>query len=232
MSEVVPQQGGRVRVDDGGVGAREQPRRSRDVGGADDGAEPVRACLHTDALLEFRVGVRVHHHDGEGLESSPPQRGERGAEHGLIGLDQHGAVGGEARIELDDCTGQRVGEGQLESEQVGTALVADREEVAEAPRDQQRAGSPTSLEQGVGGQGGAQPHLARRNGVRVLELQKRSDALEGGVVAAEHLGCVQPASPWIPGDAVGERPAAVDPNPPARLRHGPPRLALCTARLA
>ena len=107
-------------------------------------------------------------------------------------------------------------------EQARPVLVADAQRVAEAPGDDQRRALALALQQRVGCHRRAHLHrLDRRRGhpLADAETEQRTDALDRGVAVAlrvlgQQLAGDEPAV-RAPGDDVGERAAAVDPELPA-----------------
>ena len=106
-------------------------------------------------------------------------------------------------------------------------LIADTGQIGEAAVEQQQHRLQLPLQQGIGGHGGAQPHLrhqARRQrliGGQPQHLLQRQDRRITGPLPLhrEHLAYHQ-AAIASPADQIGESAAAIDPEAPALVCGG------------
>src|SRR5690606_36288574 len=85
-------------------------------------------------------------------------------------------------------------------------------------RDRQRRPGAPPLEQRVGRDRRAEPHLAGRDRVALAEAEQPPDAHERRAIAGQDLGDLQRAARAIVLDAVRERAAAIDPERVAHAR--------------
>jgi hypothetical protein len=135
--------------------------------------------------------------------------------------DEHLAVGGYPLVRLDDAVVEDLGEQDAAVEDPRPVLVGDAQRVAEAPGDDQDGGLALPLQQGVGGDGGAEPDradLAGRDVLAGLEAEQLPDAGHRGVRIGSRVIREQLAGHQAPvraaGDDVGERATPVDPEFP------------------
>jgi hypothetical protein len=99
-------------------------------------------------------------------------------------------------------------------EQLRPRLIADRQQVAEAPRDRQPARRPAALEQRVGRQRRAHAHATRRYHGVLGEPEQAPDRQQRRLVRRQQLHRPQRPRLRLAPDAVGEGPAAIDPDVP------------------
>ncbi|VTR68762.1 hypothetical protein DESC_720140 [Desulfosarcina cetonica] len=133
------------------------------------------------------------------------------------------AQGAHAFIHLDHGFVQQIRLADLQVEDVGPVLVADLQDVAKPPGDQQGAAGPLALQKGVGGHGGAHAdpldHLGRYavlGNIHAGHLgQDAPDALARGVgvvpgIFGEQFDHAEPGFTGYLGIDVGKGAAAVD----------------------
>ena len=133
----------------------------------------------------------------------------------------------QAPLHLQHPHPQGVGPLNGQGKEVGAVQVADAEQVGKAAVDQQHHPGAALLQQGVGGHGGAQPHLphqSQRQGAAGhnagLLAQQRSYGTHGRVPRAlrlhrQHLAHQQLAS-WAAAHHVCEGATPINPEAPAR----------------
>ena len=224
LGHVALQDGRQVGVHHRGVAPGDQlhqrasPVRLRHLG------EAGRAGEVADPRLVLRVAVAVHADHGGGPVPVPAGAGELAGQGVLVQRGEHLAVGGDPLVRLDDAVVEDLGEQDAAVEDARPVLVGDAQRVAEAPGDDQDGGLALPLQQGVGGDGGAEPDradLADRDVLAGLEAEQLPDAGHrgvgiGGRVVREQLAGHQ-APVRAAGHDVGERAAPVDPEFPALL---------------
>jgi hypothetical protein len=167
--------------------------------------------------FERSGAVVVQDRDAEALEASRPQLGELSSEALEIRRELGRPVAERARVELQYRFGKRLGSLDGEREQVGPCLVADAQQIPEAARDGERRAHPASLEERVGRDGGAEPHVAGRQRIGRIEPDQAADALDRGAVRGQHLRDAELAARAIARDAVGEGAASIDPDVEAEI---------------
>jgi hypothetical protein len=218
--EVGSEQGSEVRVERGGLGAREQARLARELVRQAHEVEARPARDFGDPALHDAARVIVHDHDAEALRTRGRELLQRGVERSRFGrLDDRRAVRGEPCVELDDSLGERRVALDLEREQVGARLVADEQEIGEAARDGERGAYAFSLEQRVGGERGPEANLTGWDRRVLREPEQAPDTDQWRSIGRQHLEDGELARLAIVTDAVGERTAAIDPELVARLDH-------------
>ena len=166
----------------------------------------------------------VDQDDGHGPEPGRPRRREVGSRPVLVQGPIDGAVGPHPFVDLDDPVVELVVEHDVAGEQIGPALPADPQGVADAAGDGQRHGFALALQQGVGGDGGAHPHLGDEPGGQGpgRDAENPPNPLDRGVgillgIVREQLARLQ-RPVGRAGDDVGEGAAPVDPEAPAGPR--------------
>jgi|GEM_PF-5661295 len=223
--DVAAQQRGQVGVDDGGVAAghqldqRTDPVADRDVG------EAGRRRQRGGPLLVPGITVAVQQDDRHRGDALAPKAPEIPLQPRFVeGLDD-GAVGGDPLPRLDHAGIQHLRQDDAAGEDLGPVLIADLQRVAEALGDHQQGRLAAAFEQGVGGDGGAHPHLGDAltgDGGGGIQPQQRPDAVDGGIriplraLGEEFAGGDRPVR--APGDDIGEGAAAIDPEPPLPFR--------------
>ena len=224
LGHVALQDGRQVGVHHRGVAPGDQlhqragPVRLRHLG------EAGRAGEVADPRLVLRVAVAVHADHGGGPVPVLAGPGQLRGESGLVERGEDLAASGDPLVRLDDAVVEHLGEQDAAVEDPRPVLVGDAQRVAEAPGDDQDGGLALPLQQGVGGDGGAEPDradLAGRDVLTRLQAEQLPDAGHRGVfvgfrAVGEQLAGDQPAV-RAAGHDVGERAAPVDPEFPALL---------------
>ena len=189
-----------------------------------DLGEPGRPRQLRQALLHGRVAPGVDQRDGAGADAVRMGRLERRGGCGLIQRLDLAAVHADAAGHLGDALVQQRRQLHVQVEQAGTGLVADPQQVAEAPVHHQQRALALALQQGIGGDGGAHAdlaHQARGHWLVRRDAQHRLDPGDGGVLVAAGVLAQQLAGAQRPvgraGDKVGEGAAAVDPELPSAM---------------
>jgi hypothetical protein len=220
--DVAPQHRRQVRVDDRGVGARDEADQRRGLVRGRHLDESRVAGDPGEPSLVLRVAVAVHQHDRDRPQAARVRAAQRPVRGGLVERPQDRPVGGDPLVDLRDLAMQQLGQHHVPVEQPGTVLVGDPGRVGEAAGDNEQQRFARALEQRVGGHGGA--HLHRLDPVRGhrfarCQPEQPTDAFDGrvrvllGVLRQQLRGdqrAVRPAA-----HHVGERAAAVDPELPA-----------------
>jgi hypothetical protein len=169
----------------------------------------------------LRVAVAVHGDHGGGPVPVLVSPGQLRGERRLVQRGEDLAAGGDPLVRLDDAVVEHLGEQDAAVEDPRPVLVGDAQRVAEAPGDDQDGGLALALQQGVGGDGGAEPDradLARGDLKAGLQAEQLPDAGHrgvgiGGRVVREQLAGDQPPV-RAAGHDVSERAAPVDPEFP------------------
>jgi len=157
--EIPTQQGRETGVDDRGLGTLQQLdpwgtlRRAGDV--------PETPVEQEALQLQFmgRVTIGVHQRHSGGTDTRGTQPPGLLLQRGAVQRHEDRTVGGQPFPHLDHRRMKRFGLQHLECEQLGALLGSDREQIAEAPCDEQRRRYPVALQQGVGPQRRGQSHL-------------------------------------------------------------------------
>ena len=79
-----------------------------------------------------------------------------------VGRFDHVTFRGHSLIDFDDALMERVMVGDFQREEIGTLLGADAKQVPKSSRHEERCFCPFPFQQGVGGFGGGEAHLERR----------------------------------------------------------------------
>ncbi len=169
---------------------------------------------------------RVQRHHGDCLDPVRPGRLQLDPQRVQVRLAQHRPVRGHPLVEGDHPLRRRGRALDPPGEDVRPVLVADRQGVGEARGDDEGGPGAPALQQRVGGHRGAQAdlvHRPRRDGRARRHVQQNPDPGHRGVgvplrICGEQF--VRDHGPVrAPADDVGERPAPVDPEPPAHSEH-------------
>ena len=183
-----------------------------------------RLAREFDQRLFMRApAISVHQHDRDRANSARVRRAQPRQRGVAVERCEHFAIGIDALVDLEHFGGQRLGLDDPAGEDVGPLLRPDRQRVAEAARDAQQHRLALAFEQRVGRDGGADADIGR--GQRPLAYPGQPpDRLDRGVfvlrgIVRQQLGGGQRAV-GIARDDIGEGAAAVDPEMPARFRHG------------
>ena len=247
----------------GEIGLQHRPHRRLHQGGVQPGQQPRQAA--------HPVGEQ-HRSEAQLLQPGPQGPLVGGIDHGVeqghgataqpvgIGLPQLGlqrriavegfhlrTIGGPAARHLQHPIGQQGRSLHLQGEEVGPVLLADGGPIGEAPIHQQQHRLHPPLQQGVGGHGGAEPHLRHQAIGQGLPRRQAQHLADGGHRRINGVGRIdgvdrigsRPPSPlrehlahhqgaiWRLAYQIGEGAAPVDPEPPAaavplraRWRHG------------
>jgi hypothetical protein len=175
-----------------------------------------------DALLVLSVPVAVQQDHGGAAEPvvvGGPQVTDQGVR---VERGEDLAGRGDPFGDLDYPVVQHLGQHDLAVEDARPVLVGDAQGVGEAAGDDQDGGLALALEQGVGGDGGAQPDGSDAfggKGVVRSEAEQLTDTGHGGVavgprVVGQQLVRDQAAVRALRDD-IGEGAAPVDPELPA-----------------
>jgi hypothetical protein len=164
------------------------------------------------------VGQR-NRHGGIALR---PRRAQIGQDFGFVQRRHGMAVAVDPPAHFQHALVQRSGLADRQVEQVGTGLVADRQQIGKAAIHHQQRARALAFEQGVGGHGRAHLHFIDRPGRPGFvgaQAQDLADAGNRGIgialqVFAQQLGRGKP-SLGRARDNVGERAATIDPEPPS-----------------
>ena len=132
------------------------------------------------------------------------------------------AIGSETPLHLHHPHIQGLGALDAQGEEIGPVLVADGQQIPQAPIQQQEHWGAGLLQQGIGGHGGAQPHLLHQRrrqrpiGVHPQQLPngRHSRIARPLGLHGEHLAHLQGA-PGGTGHHIGEGAAPIDPEAPA-----------------
>ena len=135
---------------------------------------------------------------------------------------QLAAVGGQAPGHLDHAVLKWRRPLDRQGKQIGAVQVADAEQIAQAPVDQQHDRGPPVLQQGIGGHRGTEPQLTdRRRWDRLggRQLEQPGHGPHSGITRITGLGREHFAHPELPvriqGHHIGEGAAPIDPDAPA-----------------
>src|SRR5690606_14674408 len=201
-AHVAAKPGREVGVDDGGVPAGDEFHQGADLAGERDLREANAGGELPHGLFVGGVEVAVQTDHGDGPDAVVVRLPQRAGQCVEGGRAQHGAVGGDAFVQLDDPAVQHAGQVDAAGEDVRAVLVGDAEGVAEAAGDDEQGPLALVFEEGVGGDGRPHPDgLDRLRGVP----QQLADAGDGrvgggfragaggGRVVREHLVREQPA---------------------------------------
>ena len=154
---------------------------------------------------------------GPGLSQAMLQRG--------IALEgfHFAPIGGQAARHFQHPIGEQGRALHLQGEDVGAVLLADGGQIGETPIHQQQHRLHPPLQQGIGGHGGAEPHLRHQAFGQGLACRQAEHLADGGHRGSlsdrphtlrEHLAHHQGAIRGL-AHQVGEGAAPVDPEPPA-----------------
>ena len=190
--------------------------------------EPGNAGDLADPRLVRGVTVAVHAHHRHRPESVGVGGPQVPGDPLGVERDDDLAVRADPLGRLDHPRVHHLGPDDLAREDRWPFLVADPQRVGEARRDDQDGGLARALQQGIRRDGGAEADHADPlggNGLAGGDGQQMPDPGHGRIVVAagvlgEQLVDGQRAI-RTPGDHVGERATAVDPELPATV-HGPP----------
>ena len=214
------------RLHQGGMAAGHQPRLAAEAMGEGHRAEAETLEPGAELLLVGRLHTAVQQRHraaavavGAGLAQLRSQ--------GVIAPQrlQLLAIGRQPPLHLEHPHRQGLGALDRQREDVGAVLIADLQQIGEAAVDQQQHRRAVVLEQGIGGHGGAEPHLLhqpRGNRRAGGQAQQAGDGGHRRITGAlgllrEHLAHPQ-LTLGIGGHHIGEGAAAIDPEPPALAR--------------
>ena len=163
--------------------------------------------------LVRRMPPPVHQHDRDAAQPVVIRRAERGLGGGEAERAQHLAVDVDPLVDLDDAVGQGRGLADRAREDVGPVLITDRERVAETAGDREQRRLAAPLEQRVGRDGGADPHVDRRqrpfgDAAQPPHRLDRRVIVAAGIDRQELHDLHRPVGTLR--HHVGERPAPVD----------------------
>ena len=229
--DITAQQRREVGVHDRGVAAADElHQRAGAVAGRYLGEADL-ARQRRRRLLVRGEAVAVHEDDRHRADAVVASRLHRRPCRRRIQCAEHGAVRHDPLVHLDDPLVEHRGQLDAPREEVGPGLVADAQRVAKTPGGDQQRAVALAFQQRVGRH--RRPHLdhvdpgagdRRADG----DAHELADALDRRVAVvgvlreqlARHQRAVGP-----PSDDIGEGPAPVDPELPARLArcHGPDR---------
>ena len=207
------------------VGARHEARQRRGPVRQRDLGEAFLARQDADALLVRRIGPGMqqrHRHGGDAVRLRRPQR--RARRILVQGLDLP-PLGVEPAADLGHALMQQRGQAHIQVEEARPRLVADARQVGEAPVQDQQHPLALALQQRIGGDRGAHLHRLDRPGRQRLarrQPEDRPDARHrrvpiGPGILGQQLARAQPPFRVARHD-VGEGPAAIHPELPARHR--------------
>ena len=232
---VPAQDGGEAGVDHRGLAAADELHQWAGVVRDGDLGEPGGARQFGHAPLVLRVRVAVHEGDRHRVQSGavsflqPPPRPV------LVERPHHHAVGADALVHLEHLRVRRLGQRDVEGEDVRPVLVADAQCVAEAARGHVERRRPGTLQERVGRHRGAHADVGdelRRHRLVLRQPEQPPHPCDGGVLVARGvLGeelLREQAAPRRARHHVRERAAAVDPEAPAFGRARPLLSALVT----
>ena len=222
LRHVAPQDGREVSVDDGRVRPRHEAQERADLGARAHLGEALLARDLGAAPLHGRVSPGVYEGDGAGREARLPRLTQHRPRARLVERLHLPAVRAHASRHLRDPLVEHRGQLHIEVEQARPGLVADAQEVGEAPVDEKQRPLAPALQEGVGRDRRAHLHLrhgAGRDAFVRCEAEQVLDAGDRGVpvaagVLAEQLVRDEPTG-WVARHDIGERAAAVDPELPA-----------------
>ena len=122
--------GGQVRVDDGGVAARDELHQRARLRGQGDLAEAETVGEVADGMLVLRIQVAVHAHHGDGVDPVVAHLPQIALEPVQIRGPQHRAVGSDPFVDLDHPLVQQLGQHDVAVEDPRPVLVADAQRVS------------------------------------------------------------------------------------------------------
>ena len=148
---------------------------------------------------------------------------------GLIQLQRFafGTIRRQAALHLQHLLLQRLGSLDRQGEQLRPVLIADPQQIGEAPVQQQQRGRTAALEKGIGGHRGAQPHLLHQASGDRGGIPSEAEHLPQGVhrriprairLLREHLRHLHGSGRGA-GHHIGEGAAAINPEAPAGGSH-------------
>ena len=139
------------------------------------------------ALLVIRVFPGIHQHNGAGVDALGFRGGEGFSGSILVERLDLGAIDTDTAGNFDHVFIQHRGEDNLQVEQAGPGLVADAQAVGEAGVHHQQGAFALTLQQRVGGDGGAHLHrvdLAGWDRGVERDAQDGLDPGDGGIAVA------------------------------------------------
>ena len=226
--DIAAQHRRKVGIDQRRIAARHQLDRWRKAVADRDLGEPGGAGQRLQPRLMRREAPAVDQDDGDRAQTCGNCSGEGRGCCLLVQRQQHFPFGADPFCDLDHLGIERLGQNDVAGEQLGAFLAADSEGIAKALGDRQHTRLALAFEQGVGGNRGAHPYLGvgQRSRRHPGQLADRRDCR---IFAAQGVFGQQLGGQHLPigraGDNVGEGPAAVDPELPARRVQCPPRLS-------
>ena len=223
---VTLQERGEIGVHNGGLTAPHHLDQGAHLVAEEDVTEAdVRRNGPTD-LFMGRGTVAMEQHNGQGANPRVMDRLEGGAGLVVVQGANDPALGINAFFNLHHLGVEQLGPANLQVKQAGPGLVANGQNMAKPTGDGQGNLLAFALQQGIGGHGGAYPHLGNglgRNGVSRGQVQHLPNALHrcvqglSGVIGKQFMGFE--AAVRSPGHDVGERAPPVNPEPPLMLGH-------------
>ena len=135
-------------------------------------------------------------------------------------------IGPQPSLHLHHAHIEGLGALNAEGKEIGPVLVANAQQIGQAAGEQQQHGLAGVFQQGVGGHGGAEPHLLHQPRWKTLSrhsqhLPHRPDGRIPGPLwlKGEHLAHLEGACRRA-GHHIGECAAAINPKPPTPGRRG------------
>ena len=215
--DIGAQHGRKIGVGQCGVAAPDQLDERRDVmagrnlGKADFGGD------RCDRLFVRGIAIAMHQHDGDRAQAAVIGRLQRRAGGVPVQRGQDRAICHDPFVHLRHLRMKRVGQDDVAREQVWPVLIADAQRVAKTARDGEQGRLALALQQGVGGDGGADPQATGRDRPfpcprqSAHRLYRRVDIAFR--VAGQQFGGVQPPI-GAARHHIGESTAAIDPELP------------------
>ena len=209
--------------------SRNQPKQRADLMAGRDMGKPSRAGKFGDAGFGIGEFPGMDQRDGAGFKATRLLGLERIQQRRLIEHIDHIAACRNPSRDLKNISIKRGRQLHIQREKIRPRLVADAQQIGIAPINQQQHPRALALQQGVGRDGCAKPHLGddlRRNRCVASQTQHRANTRRGSIPVSLRVFTQQlvRANGAI-GRArhnIGERPTPVDPEMPAchRVGHG------------
>ena len=214
--DVAAQDRRQIGIDHGRVAAWHQFDQRRDLVADRDLSEAEIARDGCQPRLMVGIAPAVHQDDGNGVVAVVAECLECVAGRRFVERPDDRAIRADPLVDLNHRFVEHRRQNDVPREDVGPRLGADPERIAKSARDRQRNALALAFEQGVGCDGGAHPHRAKRS---AFLGEDPADAFERGIGIASRIVRQQfhhPLPPVaVPRDDIGERPAAIDRKSPA-----------------